>query len=423
MARPGRGSYRDLAMPTPALLTSYQRVLSEPGTLLFSLTGLVARLPISMAGLGIVLLVQAANGSYGVAGAVSAAYMVANAVLAIVQGRLVDRLGQGTVLAVSAVVFGVAMVALVTSVQAGWPILTTYAAGAAAGGSLPQVGSSVRARWSYVLSSPADVQTAFALEAVVDEAVFIVGPIVVTLLATTVHPVAGLAAATIAGVAGSLAFSAQRRTEPPVHRHDFATGARPALPWRTVVPLAVVSAALGVLFGAAEVTTVAFADEQGHKAAAGGLLALWALGSLLSGVVTGAVAWRRGPTVRLRWGAAAMALAMTPLFLVHSLPLMGLALLIGGVSIAPTLVAAMSLLEQSVPAARLTEGMSILQTGLVAGVAPGATLSGIVVDGHGASAAYLVSVGAGLLAALAAQLLPRERRVGKRAAKSELESA
>lgn len=410
-------------MPTPALLTSYQRILSEPGALLFSLTGLVARLPISMAGLGIVLLVQAANGSYGVAGAVSAAYMVANALLAIVQGRLVDRLGQGAVLAVSAVVFGVAMVALVTSVQAGWPILTTYAAGAVAGGSLPQVGSCVRARWSYVLSSPADVQTAYALEAVVDEAVFIVGPIVVTLLATTVHPVAGLAAATIAGVAGSLAFSAQHGTEPPVHRHDFSTGARPALPWRTVVPLAVVSAALGVLFGAAEVTTVAFADEQGHKAAAGGLLALWALGSLLSGVVTGAVAWRRGPTVRVRWGAAAMALAMTPLFLVHSLPLMGLVLLVGGVSIAPTLVAALSLLEQSVPAARLTEGMSIMQTGLVAGVAPGATLSGIVVDGHGASAAYLVSVGAGLLAALAAQLLPRESRVDASAPEPELKSA
>jgi MFS family permease len=392
------------------VLTSYRRVLAEPGTLRFSLTGLVARLPISMVGLGIVLLVQAGTGSYGVAGAVSAAYMVANAVLAILQGRLVDRLGQARVLTAASLVFGVGMVLLVWSVQAGWPIATTYLAAAAAGGSLPQIGSCVRARWSYVLAEPDDVQTAYALEAVADEAVFIAGPIVVTLLATAVHPVAGLAVAVVAGVGGSLAFARQRATEPPAHPHDRSVGSRPPLPWRTLAPLTVVSAALGVLFGAAEVTTVAFADEQGHQAWAGGLLALWALGSLTSGVVTGAIGWRRGPTVRVRWGSLAMAATMAPLALIDSLPLMGLALLIGGVAIAPTLVATLSLTERTMPAGRLTEGMAIMQTGLVAGVAPGATASGLVIDHQGASAAYLVCLAAGLVAALSALALPRREQ-------------
>ena len=90
------------------LLSSYRRVLATPGALLFSATGLVARLPISMAGLGIVFLVQAGTGSYGTAGAVSAAYMVANALLAIAQGRLIDSLGQRVVLTVASVGFGVA---------------------------------------------------------------------------------------------------------------------------------------------------------------------------------------------------------------------------------------------------------------------------------------------------------------------------
>lgn len=390
-----------------AILTSYRRVLSEPGALTFCVTGLFARLPISMVGLGIVLLVSGATGSYGVAGAVSAAYMVANSVLAILQGRLVDNLGQARVLSLASGVFGVAMVMLIWSVQGDWPIASSYAFAALAGATLPQVGSCVRARWSHVLSAPADVQTAYALEAVVDEAVFILGPILVTLLATAVHPIAGLGVAIFAGVAGSLAFSAQRATEPPAHPHDHSVGARPALPWATVIPLAVVCAALGILFGAAEVTTVAFAEERGHQAYAGGLLALWALGSLLSGVVTGAIGWRRGPARRVRFGSAAMAGAMVPLFFVGSIPLMGLVLLVAGVAIAPTMVATLSLTERTVPAARLTEGMAIMQTGLVAGVAPGAALSGIVVDQHGASAAYLVSVGAGLVAALAAQVIPR----------------
>ena len=99
------------------MFSSYRGVLSYPGALAFSLTGLVARLPISMAGLGIVLLVSARTGSYGTAGAVSAAYMVANAVLAVLQGRLVDRLGQARVLTVAAGLFGAAMALLVWSVR------------------------------------------------------------------------------------------------------------------------------------------------------------------------------------------------------------------------------------------------------------------------------------------------------------------
>ncbi len=389
------------------MLTSYRRVLSEPGTLRFSATGLVARLPISMVGLGIVLLVSAATGSYGIAGAVSAAFMIANAGLAIAQGRLLDSFGQGRVLAAAAAVFGVAMVMLVWSVEADWPVGATYACAALAGGALPQVGSSVRARWSHVLSDGREVQTAFALEAVADEVVFMLGPIIVTVLAAAWDPVAGIGVAVVACVGGTLALCAQRATEPPAHPHRRSTGRRPRMPWATVAPLTVVSAALGTLFGAAEVTTVAFASEQGKQGWAGGLLALWALGSLLAGALTGAITWRRGPTIRVRWGAFGMFAAMVPLHFVGSLPVMGAVLLVGGFAIAPTLIAALSLTESTVPTGRLTEGMAIMQTGLVAGVAPGATIAGLVIDAHGASAAYLVCAAAGGVAAMAAQVLPR----------------
>ena len=389
------------------MLTSYRRVLSEPGTLRFSATGLVARLPISMVGLGIVLLVSAATGSYAVAGAVSAAYMIANAGLAILQGRLLDTLGQGRVLAATSIGFALAMVLLVWTVEAGWPVATSYACAALAGAVLPQVGSAVRARWSHVLDAERDVQTAYAIEAVADEAVFMLGPIIVTVLATAWDPVAGIAVAVLACTTGTLVLCAQRATEPPAHPHHRASGRRLRMPWATVAPLAVVSAALGTLFGAAEVTTVAFATEQHHQAWAGGLLALWALGSMLAGILTGAITWRRGPSVRVRWGAFGMFCAMVPLHFVGSVPLMGLVLLIGGFAIAPTLIATLSLTESTVPPGRLTEGMAIMQTGLVAGVAPGATLAGLVIDAHGASAAYLVCAAAGAVAALAAQALPR----------------
>jgi MFS family permease len=389
------------------MLTSYRRILGLPGTLLFSATGMVARLPMSMVSLGIVLLVSTATGSYGLAGSVSAAYLIANGAFAIVQGRLLDALGQSRVLPAAVTVFGASLGLLMWSVQAAWPVAVSYLFAAVSGAALPSVGACVRARWSHVLRAPDELQTAFALEAVVDESVFMVGPILVTMLATAWHPVAGLTAAVVAGVVGTLFFSAQRATEPPAHPRRQTTGRRPGMPWATVIPLALVSLALGTLFGAAEVTTVAFAEELGNKGLAGPLLAVWALGSLLAGLVTGALHFRRGPDHRVRWGSAAMMAAMLPLGLIGSVPLMAAALFVAGFAIAPTLIATMSLTEKTVPHARLTEGMAIMHTGIVAGVAPGATVAGVVIDAYGASPAYLVAAGAGLVSALAAQAIPR----------------
>src|SRR4051794_5408322 len=365
-----------------------------------------------MAGLGMLLLVESRTGSYAVGGSVAAAYMVANAVVAIPVGRLVDVLGQGRLLTTFALAFGAAMVLLVVAVEADWPRATAYAAAAAAGAALPPIDACVRTRWAHVLDSSEEVQTAYAFEAVVDEAVFMSGPIIVTLLATLVDPVAGIVATLVFGVGGSLAFAAQRRTEPPAHPRDRSDGARVPMPWRTLGPLTVVCIALGLMFGSTEVITVAFTDERGVKSAAGVLLALWALGSLLAGAVTGAVTFRRTLTQRVRWGAIGLVVAMAPLTLVEPVWLMGALMLVGGFAIAPTLIATTAMIEQVTPSARLNEGMALLQTGLVAGVAPGAALAGALVDHSGASASYLIPLAAALLAAVAARSLPARTELG-----------
>jgi MFS family permease len=390
-------------MPDSYRLGPYRRVLSRPGALRFSSAALVARLPISMVGLGIVLLVEGSTGSYGLAGTVSAVFVLAEAAFAVLHGRWVDHFGQSRVLPIAISVFGVGLALMMLAVQQDWPLALTYVFAAVSGAALPQVGASVRTRWSHLLDEPGEKQTAFALEAVLDEVVFVVGPVVVTLLATSWHPVAGLTCALVAGVVGTFAFAAQRSTEPPAGRTAPVDSVRPPMPWRLVLPLALVCLTLGALFGAAEVTTVAFAEEQGQRWIAGWLLATWSLGSLVAGLVTGAIAWRSGPDVRLRWGSAAMALAMLPLMFIHSIPLMAVVLLVGGLAIAPTMIGAMTMVEQGVPPGRLTEGMAILHTGIVAGVAPGAAVAGFVVDHSGASAAYAVALAGGVLGALAAR--------------------
>lgn len=384
------------------MLDTYRRILTRPGTARFSATGLVARLPIAMVGLGIVLLVEHATDSYGLAGAVSAAMLVGQAAFAVPQGRLLDRHGQPRVLPVMATVWSAGLALMMWAVQADWPVAFAYLFAAVSGAGLPAVGSSVRARWAHVLDSDRDVQTAFALEAAVDEAVFMSGPILVTVLATTVHPVVGLAAALVTGLLGTLYLASQRSTAPPPHPPAPTRADRAPIPWAAIVPLTVVCTALGTLFGAAEVSAVAFSEEQHARSYVGVLLALWAFGSLLAGIITGAVHWRRGPQVRLRIGALGMAATMVPMPFIDSMWVMGGVLFLAGFAISPTLIATMSLAEHALPSSRLTEGMAFLHTGLIGGVAPGAAVAGQVIDAYGASPAYLVSLGGGVVALLGA---------------------
>ncbi|HET7388088.1 MAG TPA: MFS transporter [Nocardioidaceae bacterium] len=393
------------------MLTTYRRVLSLPGAMAFSGSGLVGRLPISMVSLGLVLLVSARTGSYAMAGAVSASYLIANAATASTQGRIADRLGQSRVLPLTVLVFGAALAATMVAVDAGWPAPVPHLLAAVSGAALPQVGSCVRARWSAVVPDRRDLQTAFALEAVVDESVFMVGPTLVTFLSTGIDPVAGLAAAIVCGVGGTLALAAQRRTEPTAHRGRRRSTAHAPMGWPVLGPLVVCMVCMGVLFGAAEVVTVAFTSELGVRSAAGPLLAVWALGSLLSGAANGALRATATPARRFRWGLLALGVLLVPLPFEHGVVLLGASLFLAGFAISPTLIAAVSWVEQTVPPSRLTEGLAIVTTGIAAGVAPGAALAGRVVDAYGASPAYWVCAGAGLVgAAVAFSVALREQR-------------
>lgn len=389
------------------MFTRYRTVLMHSGAWRFSLTAFVARLPISISTLGIVLLVTGVGRSYALAGALSASYTIANGLSSVVQGRWLDRLGQAVVLPVVITVYAVGVLGLVVSVDAGWPDPVAFASAFLAGAAYPPIGSVVRARWSYVLSGrTADVQTAYALESVIDEVIFVVGPTVATVLATQWHPWAGLGLALVTGVPGTLLLAAQRRTQPVPQMGHQSSGPRPDMPWYPVIILAAVSFALGSMFAAAEVSTVAFSSEQHAKAYAGVLLASWSAGSMVAGIITGTFRWRRSSIWRVRVGSLLLAVVMVPMPFVGSMVAMGVTLFLAGFAIAPTLIALFSAIEQGVPATRLTEGIAISHTGLAAGLAPGAALAGLVIDSHGASTSYLVALGGGVAAALASLALP-----------------
>jgi predicted MFS family arabinose efflux permease len=285
------------------------------------------------------------------------------------------------------------------AVERHWSSPTPHVLAAVCGATLPLVGSAVRSRWTYLAPDKHRLQTAFAFEAVLDEVVFVVGPTLVTVLATAVHPLAGLVTAIVATIAGTTAFAALRSTEPPpAGRHPRGHSPEP-MGWAVLAPLALSAVCMGILFGGCEVATVAFSEEQGTKAIAGPLLATWSLGSLLSGLVVGMVRWKASNATRFERALLALAVLLLPLPFIEQFWALGVALFLAGWFISPALIAAVSMVQENAPAVRLTEGMAVFSTGLTAGIAPGAAGVGWVVDRHGASASYWVPIAAGFVGA------------------------
>lgn len=391
------------------MLGTYKDVLGRPGAAAFSGAGFLARLPMSTIPLGIVLLVEHETGSYGTAGIVSAFYMLATALSSPVLGRLIDRVGQRPVLMVGSAGFVVGILGLVIAYDRDWPTPVPHLFAVIGGLSLPPVGAAVRARWTYVLGHGPELHTAFSLEAVVDESIFMAGPILVTVLAIQVHEDAGLLTVAALAVVGGLLLASMRATAPPA-RAAGPVGRREPIGWLWIAMMVVVATCFGSLFGANEVVTVAFAEERGLAGVTGLLLAIWAAGSLIAGFLTGAIRWRSTPLVRYRYGALGLALVMIPLPFVDQIWVLAICLFVAGFAISPTMVATMTLVEECVPRSRLTEGITWFSTGIALGVAPGAAIAGYLVDEFGTSTAFLVPIVSGAVAASFAWLpTPGER--------------
>ncbi|WTK14379.1 MFS transporter [Streptomyces sp. NBC_01525] len=389
----------------PSPLAPYARLFARPGTRAFTAAGLLARLPMGMLNVSALLMIARIHGSYALAGAVTATALTATAVVGPWTAQLVDRHGQARV-AVPATALAVAgSVALVLCVRGGAPAWTLFV-GAAATATTPNTGGMARARWAHLLrDDPAARHTAHSFEQAADELCFLLGPLLATLLCTTLFPEAGTAVAATLLLTGVLLFAAQRRTEPPVAA-PAPNGGRPARsPLRTpgLPPLLAVFVATGAVFGSMEVATVAYADGHGARSAAGAILALQAAGSCVAGLLCGLRPPAGNPRRRLVAALGAMAALLTAVPLAAAtgrLPLVAGALLVAGMTTAPAMIAGMALLTARTPAERLNEGMTLAVTALLTGIAAGSATGGRTVDllPPGAAGPYAVPVAAATLA-------------------------
>lgn len=387
----------------------YRRLFARPGTRAFTVGNLIARLPMGMFSVSAVVMIAGSRGSYALAGAVTATGLAATALVAPWTARLVDRYGQARVAVPATLLAALGSLALLLCVRYDAPAWTLFAAYAATA-TTPNTGGMSRARWAHLLKGDAEsLHTANSFEQAADELCFMLGPVLAAFLCGTFFPEAGTLVGVVLLVTGVLAFAAQRSTEPPPQGRTAGTSARSPLRAPGMPQLLAVCLAMGAVFGSTEVVTIAFADAQGHRTAAGAVLALQAAGSCAAGLWFGRLRLSGPLEYRYPWCIAVMTALLTlPLLaasLTGSLLLLSAALLIAGMATAPTMITNMSLVQQRTPEGRLNEGMTLAVTALLGGIACGSAIGGWVVEHLSPTVGYgvpITTAAAALLIALAA---------------------
>ena len=396
-------------------LRSYGRLLARPAARNPFVSALVARLPLSMAPLGILLLVQGERGAYSLAGVVTGAYAVGSALGTPLWGRLMDRFGQVRVLVPTALASAAMLVALAVATVSGGAPLLLVALAALAGFGYPPISPALRSAWRVVFPDRGSRRVAFALDGTSVELVFVGGPLLLSLLLAVSPPIVPLLATAAALLGGSLAYcrTGAARGYRPVSKGATEAGVRVAGPRSAVTAagvgaLLLVMLAMSVGFGQLDTSLAATADiVLGDTDRVGLLFLAIAGGSAAGGLVFGTRSWpfddRHAVPVLL--GAFAVLLcALAALLALPHVPL-GVVfplLVVTGATIAPTLIMQQNLLDHLAPPHRLNEAQSFLSAANTTGAAAGTAVAGVLIDLHGLGVSFAgAAVGAGLAAVVA----------------------
>ncbi|MDO5638257.1 MAG: MFS transporter [Neisseria sp.] len=386
------------------MLKRYQEIFKAPGSTSFAIAGLLARLSLPMMGIGIITMLAQLKGSYTLAGAVSATFVLTYALLSPRISRLVDKYGQCRVLPLVTSVSVAGVLLIVSATWLSWPDAALFA-GAFLAGFMPSMSAMVRVRWAAIYKGRPVLQTAYSLETVFDDVSFIAGPPLSVGLTVALFPQAGLLLAALLLAAGVTLLILQKSTEPPVVlRMGSGLRGKSILQTGALQLLIALMIALGMIVGAVDILSVTLAQLQQQPAAASIVLSAYAIGSCVSGLVFGALSLPV-PLLRLLLASSLMTfLSIIPMLWVDSILSLAIVVFLSGLFFAPTMIVAMSLVEKIVPENWLTEGMTWLLSGLNIGVAAGAMLTGKAVDALGVQAGYWVAVSGGILVFVAAVL-------------------
>jgi predicted MFS family arabinose efflux permease len=374
-------------------------------------TSLLGRLPGAMAALAIVQLVRSTSGDFAFAGLITAVFVVAGAVGQPLLGRLIDRIGQVTVLAASGILSFLAFTGMALTIEPAPGAAVALAA--AAGIFTPPLEPALRALWPRLVSPGPQLKAAFSLDAGAQEIIFIVGPLLTVAGIALFGPIGNLLFAGGLGLMGALAFvlSPAPRAVSGERRSEIAapSGIRSPILMPATARVAVFTFGIGVPVGALTIVATATEAVRADAGLAGWILAVNAVGALVGATAVGIRPLTSTPERLLTVCGILLAAGYLPLA-VTALPTWIYVVVAGisGLMLPPTLGQVFERISQLSPPAALTEANGWVVSAMTLGVGTGTLVAGVIVGASGTSAVTGIILGAAALTALLSLIvLPR----------------
>jgi len=388
--------------PAPMIsLSRYSKLLALPYMRATIAASIMGRLPVGITSLAILLLTQEQTGSFGRAGATTAGYYAGLASVAPFIGRLIDRRGPRAILRTCGTVYPTALAGLAAAIVVGFPVWLVLPLAAVAGATFPPITVCMRTFLRRQLGDDVALATAYSLESVLIESLFIAGPMLVGLFVALGSAVWAVVFAAMSAAGGCLLFM----RAPPLL--DWRIEARRTtsmfgpLSDRYFLRLLGVVLCYSMAFGLVEIGTTAFASEAGTAALAGLLFGLMSVGSVLGGLAYGSRSWHKPLQHQFAIVLAVMGLGFTPLAAITAPSLFALFAVIAGIVMAPALTIQSMLIARSALPEHSTEAFTWSATALLVGIGLGVAAGGALLESGtsrlvlGAAAAAALTGGLG----------------------------
>ncbi len=411
------------------MLGPYLRLLRRREVVLPFVSALIARFPLAMAPLGMIVLVEELRDSYGSAGVVTAAFAWCTAASLPMWGRAMDRFGQPRIVGMTSCVSAGLLAGMALLAVSGAPDGVLILTAGAVGLTFPPISPAMRVAWRVIIRDQTERRTAYAMDAVAVETIFVAGPLLLTVLLPAPAAVP-LVVTALLMAAGGVVYSRTQaaRSWRPTPPTSGEGGGRSPLRSPGVILTLLVAFGMSLGFGQMDVAMTATAERTYHSEGALGLFfACAAIGSTIGGLWYGSRTWRSAERRHLPVTLAAYAggLASIALVLVAAgrpaLAVAAIALALTGLFISPSLIPQQALVDAHSVTDRLSEAQGWLHTALTFGNAAGMAFAGLVVDRAGPAAAFSTAsaaVAVGALIAVAAQPCWRRPGIGNRASRT-----
>ncbi len=348
-----------------------------------------------MDALAIILFVQSVDGRYTIAGSLTAVAALVTVISSPLWSKAADHFGQRIVLSTAIPIRIFAIVTFISLVMNGAPVWSWFAAIFLAESASVSIGSMTRRRWAHVLGGDKKdvLSTSYTFESLLDEFIYILGPVVTTAVVAAIAPSAGLILGVLFLLVGAPLLISHRNSDPGVEHRHVGTKLKSVFRNQKLQAVAIPLTIAGGAFSAVNICVVAFSEEKGAKSVSGVLLGIWAVGGAVSALINGSITWKISHGARYVGYMVGMALVSFSFPFINNFYVLGLALFLQGLCIAPLLPNGLSLVTDSVSPSQMTQAITLATAGIPLTGSLSSFLSGVVIDNYGASTALWLPFG------------------------------